>query len=496
MFMATSSVYGQAFCSITGTVWQDSRVGANGLIDVSEPGIPGVLVSLYNATGDTLVASALSRADGQYTIDNYHGEGTYFLSFSFPEEGYSVTNYRSGSDTSINSAVTDHGEGDIKRSDDITILSTHGGATLANYNLGLIMKANKIVYSTYKSSTSTEWTDTLKLPKSNASIGALDRVKLFVTNAARHPTIGVENTSITSASTGTVELGGKIAVRTPNNNTTSLVSQTSFVHGVEYPIYDGVTDYGGLSGDTWNDAYGAGYDDYNYPTSRNTDFVGTDSVGFPVLASGSVTITGGGNLSVNVSTFVAAGLFVIYEYDGGILPVTLSSFEAKKENSAALITWKTSAEKNNVGFMVQRSAEGKIFSDIGFVGTQSIDGNSFAELAYNFTDISPLNGKNIYRLKQVDIDGKVEYSYVRVLNFGQNKNLTAYPNPTHNTINIAAGSILSITLSDVTGRKADVPVYINETTATVDISKLVAGVYSLQVIATDGSVQQVSIVKN
>ncbi|GEM_PF-2691902 len=495
---AATSFAQTSFNTISGKVWQDSRISPDGIMDSAEPGIAGVLVLMYKSIGDEIVmSSTISKQDGTYTIDNFAGEGEYFLRFHFPEEGYDVTSYRSGADNALNNAVSDLDGDGFWRTEDITIDAVDEGTEIAGYNLGLVMQANKIVYSTYKSSTSTEWNDTMSLPKSNASVGILSRVKLFLTDAAYHPSIGIENISNTSGSTGSIELGGKIVVTPPNGvvNAAGLNATSSISKSGVYPVFDGIVDYGGTSGDSWSNEFGAAYDDYNYPVARRADFEGTDSVKLPVVASSTVTISGGGNLSSNVTTSVAAGMFVIYEYDGGVLPVTLSSFEAKKLNNVAQLHWSTFSETNNKGFDVERSANAQEWTSLGFVAAKG--GNSTDQLNYSFIDNMPANGANYYRLRQVDIDGAFEYSKIQLVRFEEAYQLQIFPNPTSanfivkglrgdNTIavaNLAGQVILHVNVDGVAEQ-------------TIQVAHLPAGTYFVTVTNDDGSNEIHKVVKD
>lgn len=85
------------------------------------------------------------------------------------------------------------------------------------------------------------------------------------------------------------------------------------------------------------------------------------------------------------------------------IPVELVSFTSEKQNGTVVLKWKTSCEKNNSGFEVQRKTE-KGFTKIGFVNGS---GTSCEMKEYSFTDNSVLNGKVIYRLLQIDFNGTI-----------------------------------------------------------------------------------------
>ena len=140
------------------------------------------------------------------------------------------------------------------------------------------------------------------------------------------------------------------------------------------------------------------------------------------------------------------------------LPVELSSFTAKSIEEKILLNWKTKTEINNYGFELERSlAKNKVWNKVGFVEG---NGNSNSEKEYSFTDKN-LNGgsKFIYRLKQIDNDGKFTYSdevEIEVLptkyELYQN-----YPNPFNPVTNfkfqIVNHGLVSLKVYDVLGNE-------------------------------------------
>jgi hypothetical protein len=114
------------------------------------------------------------------------------------------------------------------------------------------------------------------------------------------------------------------------------------------------------------------------------------------------------------------------------LPVNLLRFDARREETAVVLNWATASETGNEGFEVQRSADARKWEALSFVPALSENGDSEELLAYAFTDRMPLSGQNYYRLKQVDLDGKFEYSPIRAVFIGENEpsGVQVYPNPT------------------------------------------------------------------
>jgi fibronectin-binding autotransporter adhesin len=112
------------------------------------------------------------------------------------------------------------------------------------------------------------------------------------------------------------------------------------------------------------------------------------------------------------------------------LPVQLLSFTAARQGSAVRTAWATASEKNSAYFIVERSADGRTFSDMQRVVAQ---GNSFSRYDYAALDTQPLSGTSYYRLRQVDQDGTVAYSPVVAIRFDGTlaaPALVVYPNPT------------------------------------------------------------------
>lgn len=129
------------------------------------------------------------------------------------------------------------------------------------------------------------------------------------------------------------------------------------------------------------------------------------------------------------------------------LPITLSKFEANRmTENAVKLDWETLSELNNKGFEIEKSENGVDFEQIGFVDGV---GNSSQLNRYQFTDNDALRSA-YYRLKQIDTDGKYEYSPVRFVKGGDLVKLTIYPNPTAKSVKLGFGSALQTKLPILT----------------------------------------------
>jgi hypothetical protein len=136
-----------------------------------------------------------------------------------------------------------------------------------------------------------------------------------------------------------------------------------------------------------------------------------------VNTSGSSGGGTGGNISGTITVECLASL-----------PVELLNFKAViRENSVVDLLWATATEKNNHGFDIERSADNRNWKALGFVPG---NGTTAERHDYKFTDETPLVGVNYYRLKQLDFDGKYEYSPIVVADIRKNGlDFDVFPNP-------------------------------------------------------------------
>ncbi len=116
-------------------------------------------------------------------------------------------------------------------------------------------------------------------------------------------------------------------------------------------------------------------------------------------------------------------------------------------------------------------------------------GNSQTILNYSFTDNTPLNGNNYYRLKQVDLDQRFTYSaVVQISNKETASIFNLSPNPAKNFINIiytGKAETLAINVYDAQGKLVKQQTQRNAAPIKVEIKQLKAGIYTIQFF--DGS---------
>jgi len=207
------------------------------------------------------------------------------------------------------------------------------------------------------------------------------------------------------------------------------------------------------------------------------------------------------NYSVNIIdtlTIFAAQSPGIYKATVPYVPVELSSFYASVIDNEVYLGWTTATELNNARFEIERALASDRNTWIR-VGEMEGHGTTTTPRRYVFSDKPGVTGSYLYRLKQVDYDGKFEYSNTievttetpSVFMLSQN-----YPNPFNPTTNIAFSiteqTEVTLSIFDITGR--EVAKIINNKTLPAgnhsvefDASNLNSGVYLYTLNAGDRS---------
>jgi hypothetical protein len=139
------------------------------------------------------------------------------------------------------------------------------------------------------------------------------------------------------------------------------------------------------------------------------------------------------------------------------LPADRLTAIAELNGNVATVKWSTLSEQNTSYFIVERSIDNVNWSVTG--SSIKAAGNSSVKKEYQLPDnISDLmqNKAIYYRVKLVDIDGRITYSNVTVVRLSAKIQVAAWPNPFQSsiTINITTdnATTFNIKLMDVNGR--------------------------------------------
>lgn len=215
---------------------------------------------------------------------------------------------------------------------------------------------------------------------------------------------------------------------------------------------------------------------------------GADNASYSLLADDNLN---GNQYRVNVSNSEGA----VMSDAGAInvtapLPVQLIHFDAVKENNTVLLNWATATELNNKGFEVERSGDGRQWHTVLSVVSLANEGNSIELKNYTAKDVTPLNGLNIYRLKQIDHDGKFSLSGVRKIQIDLEEVIMIYPNPAKHTLFLKGiAATAEVRIINVNGHIVKTAIAQNE----INIAHLAAGLYTVQIML-DGQLKERKLV--
>jgi hypothetical protein len=160
------------------------------------------------------------------------------------------------------------------------------------------------------------------------------------------------------------------------------------------------------------------------------------------------------------------------------LPIELIAFNATCMSDFTQIRWTTASEKNNKMFELYRSDNAL---DWEWIHTESGQGDKASETNYQFMDSKKQAA--YYRLKDIDFDGKENWSQIIFADCESNTSKTeVYPNPAQDFIKVITEidekTILRIVSLDGRILKT-LPLISNQTL--VDIKSLVSGVYIIEI---------------
>jgi hypothetical protein len=131
------------------------------------------------------------------------------------------------------------------------------------------------------------------------------------------------------------------------------------------------------------------------------------------------------------------------------LPVLGLELAAKRISPDKVqLDWKTLQEITNRGFGVERMKQNENnYGTVHFEPSKAPGGNSSLPLQYQHIDNNAYSQKTFYRLRQEDLNGKITYYTVQVVQGARGKivKLSAYPNPAVREFSVLVDIISSTT---------------------------------------------------
>lgn len=236
------------------------------------------------------------------------------------------------------------------------------------------------------------------------------------------------------------------------------------------------------------------YDPVNPPTynaglagDRPLRLVAFDLDDFGLNAGNIGTVTGfihklSGNSDQAFTAYNTASFNVS---PGSALPVSLTSFSARADQDDALLHWTVASVSGIARFRIERSNDGRSYSDLGFVPVTD-------QPEYLFRDEAPARGLNYYRLKMVEENGNTSYSAVQQLYFqGRGNSIGLFPNPADGRLNINTtalpATVKEVRIYDLSGRQVLAQI-VSGSTFSLDIRALAAGHYLLHLLDDKGQI--------
>jgi hypothetical protein len=213
--------------------------------------------------------------------------------------------------------------------------------------------------------------------------------------------------------------------------------------------------------------------------NHQTYYTGGTTCNGTIAVCSNMIYTGTWSTSTGVSSYPA-------NFTGTALPIELIRFEGNKKEGYNHLSWTTASETQNKGFDIERSTDGVRFEKFGFVKGA---GTTTKRQDYRFTDEKLAQGNNYYRLKQLDFDGRFEYSKIIAIAQNGKKVLSIFPNPSNGLFTITG-------LEDINNDDLTVINSIGQTLFIalqndnqLDLSAYPSGVYYLRV-ASSGQVMK------
>ena len=175
------------------------------------------------------------------------------------------------------------------------------------------------------------------------------------------------------------------------------------------------------------------------------------------------------------------------------LPVELVNFEATVKKSSVQLSWMTESEYNSSHFEIEKSINSKDFQKIGQIEAAE---NSISTKNYDFEDIEPYNGFNYFRLKMIDLDGKIEYSKTIAIQYEAANKASVYPSIVSSTLIVEMEKSAILHSIDIIHANGQFIKSIEPTSHFLEISTedLPAGLYFLQ-LKTKGNTEIFKFVK-
>ncbi|WP_214608410.1 cadherin-like beta sandwich domain-containing protein [Nubsella zeaxanthinifaciens] len=167
-------------------------------------------------------------------------------------------------------------------------------------------------------------------------------------------------------------------------------------------------------------------------------------------ASGNIALALGSNvitIEVTAQDGTTIKTYTVTVTRESTLPVTLLSFTGKAQADGNYLQWRTTAERDNKGYIIYRKVAGNDYKLLDRLAPNLSD-------TYYFTDKNPPVGNSYYQLVQEDLNGTATILGELVIKSLQDAEIRIFPNPATETttVSYASGVYTKIELVDLNGR--------------------------------------------
>ncbi len=190
-----------------------------------------------------------------------------------------------------------------------------------------------------------------------------------------------------------------------------------------------------------------------------------------ISPSSNTILNNGFYVEIAVNSFSEFGA----EDQNEVLPLKLITFFGKKQKGMDFLQWSTESEVNTKHFDIEKMQPTGLFAFWGRVNAMG-SGN----YAYTF-ETPDLESTSYYRLKLVDKDGRSSFSKVILLTASHMlENMTIFPNPTKNWIQISKANNAKVKIINSAGRVVMEKAGVFQSER-IGIGPLPAGIYFIEI---------------
>ena len=436
------------------------NVMANAVFDVGTSTLPGAAFNLNSGT--TLRSSSATGILGNITagIKNFSSGANYI--FNGVSAQTTLNNFTATTPTAnqVNNLTINNAAG-VTLGNSLTVSNS---TTLTNGKLTL-GAINLITNSITGSANSYAITNAAGVLKIN-NVGAINTLFPVGISATSYTPVTINNSGTADNYSVRISAGAPAGINVSPQSDSSINTTWNISEDIAGGSNAAVT----LQ---WNTA------DQNSLFSNNNCAVvhsnGT-SIDYAGLFDAATNISSGVYSRIGTG-FTSFSPFGVTSKPSSVLPLSLLSFEAAKENKNVRLKWTTSNEINVKKFVVERTIDLLKFDAIHEVVANGTAANNYTDV-----DENPTSGISYYRLKIIDNNGQFYYSKIVKVFFANTKELFVSPNPVTNTIHIEhaiAGKTALFVIYTMDGKQVAAYSPAAFTTQTNFITNLVAGTYIL-----------------